>query len=151
MLIFLGHPHLFDEVVKLEFVHTDLVGPIKPVGFAGERYFFTFTDDCTRMTETYTGTEKSDWLRCLKTYHSLCRTRSKEEHPIERLRSDYGSELQSHKANDWMQKEGITFETSAPYSQEQNGVSERMERTIMDIQSLKAISMTSCGQNSYLQ
>lgn len=133
MLIFLGHPHLFDEVVKLEFVHTDLVGPIKPVAFAGERYFFTFTDDCTRMTETYTGTEKSDWLRCLKTYHSLCRTRSKEEHPIERLRSDYGSELQSHKANDWMQKEGITFETSAPYSQEQNGVSERMERTIMDM------------------
>ena len=116
-----------------QFIHTDLVGPIKPVGFAGERYFFTFTDDCTRLTETYTGTKKSDWLKCLKTYHSLCRTRSKEEHPIERLRSDYGSELQSHQADDWMQKEGITFEPSAPYSQEQNDVSERMGRTIMDM------------------
>ena len=116
-----------------QFVHTDLVGPINPVGFSGEKYFFTFTDDATRMTETYTGTKKSDWLKCLKIYHSLCRTRSKEDHPIERLRSDYGSELQSHKADKWMQKEEITFEPSAPYSQEQNGVSEQTGRTIMDM------------------
>lgn len=32
-----------------------------------------------------------------------------------------------------MQREGITFEPSAPYSQEQNGVSERMGRTLMDM------------------
>lgn len=83
-----------------QFVHTDMVGPINPVSFSGERYFFTFTDDCTRLTETYTGNKKSDWLKCLKVYHSLCRTRSKEEHPIERLRSDYGAELQSHKADE---------------------------------------------------
>lgn len=49
-----------------QFIHTDLVGPITPTGFSGERYFLTFTDDCTRHTETYTGTKKSDWLQCLK-------------------------------------------------------------------------------------
>lgn len=32
-----------------------------------------------------------------------------------------------------MQKEGIIFEPFAPYFQEQNRVSERIERTIMDI------------------
>lgn len=48
-----------------QLVHTDLVGPIKPIGFAGERYFFTLTDDCTKMTDTYTGSKKSDWLECL--------------------------------------------------------------------------------------
>ena len=85
-----------------QFIHTDLVGPINPVGFSGERYFFTFTDNCTRYTEIYTGSKKSDWLKCLKTFHSLCRTRSKQAHPIERLRSDYGSELQSHKADEWL-------------------------------------------------
>lgn len=69
----------------IPFIYTDLVGPINPVGFSGERYFFTFTDDCTRYTETYTGSKKSDWLKCLKTFHSLCRTRSKQAHPIERL------------------------------------------------------------------
>ncbi len=114
-------------------IHTDLVGPIKSIGFSGERYFFTFINDCTRMTKIYTGSRKSDWLKCLKTYHSLYRTRSKEEHLIERLRSDYGSELQSHNADNWLQREGITFKPSAPYSQGQNDVSERMGRTIMDM------------------
>lgn len=32
-----------------------------------------------------------------------------------------------------MSKEGIIFEPSAPYSQEQNGISERVGRTIMDM------------------
>ena len=32
-----------------------------------------------------------------------------------------------------MQREEITFEPSIPYSQEQNGMSERMGRTIMDM------------------
>ncbi len=85
------------------------------------------------MTDTYTRTKKSDWLKCLKAYHSLCRTRSKDDHPIERLRSEYGSELQSHKANGWMEIEDIIFEPLAPYSQEQNGVSEQMGRTIMNM------------------
>lgn len=35
--------------------------------------------------------------------------------------------------DEWLTKEGITFEPSAPYSQEQNGVSERVGRTIMDM------------------
>lgn len=116
-----------------QLIHTDLVGPINLVGFTGERYFFTFTDDATRYTETYTTSKKSEWLKCLKTYHSLCKTKSKQEHPIERLRSDYGSELQNHKADNWMQKEGIVFEPSAPYSQEQNGVAEQTGRSLMDM------------------
>lgn len=109
-----------------------MVRPVNPVGFLGKRYFFTFTDDATRMTDTYTGTKKSDWLKWLKAYHSLCRTCSKDNHPIERLRSDYGSELQSHKADEWIEKEGIIFELLASYSQEQNGVSQRIGRTIID-------------------
>ena len=43
-----------------QFVHTDLVGPITPIGFGVERYFFTFTDDYTRITETYTAKRKSE-------------------------------------------------------------------------------------------
>lgn len=59
--------------------------------------------------------------------------RSGEKHPIERLWSDYGSKLLSHSTDDLLQREGIIFELLAPYSQEQNGVSERMEKTIVDI------------------
>lgn len=116
-----------------EFIHTDLVWPLMPQGFGGERYFFTFTDYFTRYTETFTGKQKSDWFQCLKEFYNLAKTRTQLARPTERLRSDYGSELQSKRVRKWMAKEGIVFEPSAPYSQEQNGVSERVSRTIMDM------------------
>ena len=100
-----------------QFIHTHLVGLINPLGFGRERYFFIFTDDFTRHTETYTGIKKSDWFRCLKTFHNLAKTRSKKTRPTEYLRSDYGSELQSKQVDRWLAKEGIIFEPSAPYSQ----------------------------------
>ena len=101
--------------------------------FSRERYFFTFTDDCTRYTKTYTGTKKSDWLNCLKTFHSLAKTCTKSERPTEGIRSDYGSELQSKKVQQWLSTEGIILEPSAPYSQEENGVSERLGRTLIEM------------------
>ena len=103
------------------------------MGFLGERYFFTFTDDCTRYTKTYTGTKKSDWLNCLKTIYSLAKTRTKSKCPTEKIRFDYGSELQSKKVQQWLFAEGIILEPSAPYSQEENGVSEGLERTLMEM------------------
>lgn len=41
-----------------QFIHPDLVGPINLIGFLGEKYFFTFTDYTTRMTEIYTREKK---------------------------------------------------------------------------------------------
>lgn len=116
-----------------QFVHTDLVGPITPIGFGAERYFFTFTDDYTRITEMYTAKRKSEWLKSLKAFYNLIRTRTGLDRPIQRLRSDYGSELQSRKVEKWLSNQRITFEPSAPYSQEENGVSERTGRTIMEM------------------
>ncbi len=119
--------------IAYQFIHTDLLGPINPVGFWGERYFFIFTDNFTRYTEVYTGVQKSDWFKCLKAFYNLCRTRSQKERLVKPIRSDYGSELQSKKVEEWFAKKEITFEPSAPYSQEQNEISERMGKTIMDM------------------
>ncbi len=115
------------------FVHTDLVGPITPVGFRAERYFFTFIDDNTRIKETYTGKQKSEWLKSFKAFYNLVRTYIGLDRLIERLQSDYGSEIQRRKVDKWLTKQGITFEPFAPYPQEENRVSERTRRTIMDM------------------
>ena len=99
-----------------QYIYTDLVGPITPTGFSGERYFFTFVDDCIRYTETYSGTKKSDWFNCLKAFHNLVKTWTKLERPVEKLRSDYGAELQSQKEEQWLSQdsqEGIVFKPSA--------------------------------------
>lgn len=116
-----------------QFVYTDLVGPMTPLRFGAKSYFFTFSDDNTRITETYTGRQKSKWLKSLKAFYNLVCTCTGLDRPIERLRSDYESELQSRKVDKWLTKQEITFEPSAPYSQEENGVSKKTRRTIMDL------------------
>lgn len=67
------------------FIHIDLVGLINSLGLLGKKYFFTFTKDCTRYTETYTGSKKSNWLKYFKTFHNLYHTISKQAHPIKQL------------------------------------------------------------------
>ena len=114
-------------------VHTNMIGQIKPTGFLGERYFFTFTDSYTRFTHVYTAVHKHEWFSHLQTYYSLAQNKSQKSKPIAKIRTDYGAELRSGISDKWMLKEGITFEPSCPHSQEQNGVSERMGRTIMDM------------------
>lgn len=113
-------------------IHTDLVGPITPRGFSGEKYFFTFTDGATRETETYTGKEKSEWFSHLKIYYARAQTVSQRERPIHLIRTDFGSELRSTAVDQWMLAKGINFEPSAPYSQEENGIAERKGRTLME-------------------
>lgn len=46
-------------IKPFQYIHTNLVGPISPINFGGERYFFTFTNDYTRTTETYIVKQKS--------------------------------------------------------------------------------------------
>ena len=76
-------------------IHTDLVAPITPWGFLGEKYFFTFTDRATQETETYTGKKKSEWFSHLKTYYARAQTMSQKDRPIHLIQTDFGSELQS--------------------------------------------------------
>lgn len=114
-------------------IHTDMIGDIKPIGFLDERYFFTFTDSYFRFTHVYTAIHKHEWFDHLQSYYSLAQNKSQKAKPIAMIRTDYGAELRSKASDKWMMQEGITFEPSCPHSQEQNGVSERMGRTIMDM------------------
>ena len=50
---------------------------------------------------------------------------------IKRLRTDGGGEYKKAFGG-YLKKKGIIHETTAPYSPDQNGVSERANRTIMD-------------------
>ncbi len=84
-------------------------------------------------TETYTAKQKNKWLKCLKAFYNLARTRTKHNRPTERLQSNYGFKLQSRKVDRWLTNQGIIFESSAPYSQEENGVFKRTGPTIMEM------------------
>ena len=81
----------------------------------------------------FTAINKHEWFSHLQTYYSLAQNKTQATKPIETIRNDFGTELRSKKCDDWLLSEGITYEPSAPYSQEQNGVSERTGRTILDM------------------
>jgi transposase InsO family protein len=49
------------------------------------------------------------------------------------LRSDNGGEFVSKKFDNFLHECGIQRQTSAPYTPQQNGVTERANRTIMDV------------------
>lgn len=56
---------------KLELIHFDICGPIKPSSNAGSRYFLTFADNFSRKTWTYILKEKSQAFELFNVFKSL--------------------------------------------------------------------------------
>ena len=46
---------------------------------------------------------------------------------------DRGTEFLNDELREWCQSEGVHFELTAPYSPSQNGVAERMNRTLVEL------------------
>jgi transposase InsO family protein len=117
--------------VKLELVHSDICGPIKPESNAKNRYFITFTDDFTRRTWVYFLKEKSGAFDVFKRFKALVERES--NCLIQCLRTDRGGEFTSTAFNDFCSEQGIKRQLTAAYTPQQNGVSERKNRTLLNM------------------
>jgi len=115
----------------LELIHTDICGPMNTKSAGGMRYFITFTDDKTRMTFGYFMRTKNEALEKFKIFKNLVENQQSGKR-IKRLRSDNGGEYMSKSFRQLLNDHGIIHETTAPYHPEQNGVSERANRTIVE-------------------
>lgn len=116
---------------KLELVHTDVCGPMSEPSLNGSRYFITFTDDLTRMSWIYFLQAKTEVADVFMKFKALVENQSGKR--IKALRSDNGSEYTANKFKLICEQAGIVQQFSAPYSPQQNGVSERKNRSIMEI------------------
>jgi hypothetical protein len=116
---------------KLELVHSDICGPINPQSNGGNRYFITFTDDYTRKTWIYFLHEKSGAFDVFKQFKSLVETES--SCLIQCLRSDRGGEYTSNEFKEFCSSAGIKRQFTTAYTPQQNGVSERKNRTILNM------------------
>ena len=113
----------------LELIHTDLAGPMKIPSIGGARYFLLFIDNHTRYTMVYTLYQKSETFSKCKEYKPL--VEDYHNGRIKAHRSDNGREYNSHEFSKFLRKRGISHETRDPYSPEQNGVSEKANRTLI--------------------
>lgn len=116
---------------KLQLIHTDVCGPMSEVSLNGCKYFIIFIDDFSRMC----------WIYFLKAKSEVAETFEKFKKQVENecgrsihiVRSDNGTEYTSASFRSICEESGVQHQFSVPYSPQQNGVSERKNRSIMEM------------------
>ena len=115
----------------LDLVHTDVCGKLSPRSAGGAEYFVTFVDDKSRYV----------WLYVLKSkgevFSKFCEWKALVERSTGRklkaLRSDNGGEYTFGEFVEYLRSEGIRHELTVPKSPQQNGVAERLNRTLVEM------------------
>lgn len=132
-------PHQSESVstkeckLKLDRVHMDIVGPIAVLSNHGRfKYFQSSIDVATRYSVVSLLKSKSDAFTAAK--QSLNMLESESGCRLKSLRTDGGGEYTSHEWKAYSQMPGHEFfhQTTAPYSPEQNGLCERLNRTLIE-------------------
>ncbi|GKC06953.1 retrovirus-related pol polyprotein from transposon TNT 1-94 [Tanacetum coccineum] len=116
----------------LELVHADICGPINPLSNSNKRYIITFIDDYSRKVWVYFLVTKSEAFVVFKQYKS--RVEKESGVAIKGLRTDRGGEFTSVEFTNFCNDNGIHRQLTAPYTPQQNGIAERKNRTIMNMQ-----------------
>lgn len=116
---------------KLELIHTDICGPMSTESLSDNRYFILFIDDHSRMTWIYFLKIKNEALQKFKGFKA--ETEAESGMKLKCLRSDNGLEFTSTEFKDFCIKEGIKRQLTAPHSPQQNGVSEKKNRTVIEM------------------
>ncbi|KAJ9556975.1 hypothetical protein OSB04_011589 [Centaurea solstitialis] len=115
----------------LEIIHTDCVGPFSHVARGGYRYFITFTDDFSRYGYVYLMRHKSESFERFREFQNEVQNQLGRK--IKFLRSDRGGEYLCDEFDNHLMECGIVSQLTPPYTPQMNGVSERRNRTLLDM------------------
>src|SRR5579871_4259607 len=124
--------HSETQRTLLELVHSDLLGPVRVLSIIGSRYVLTFIDQYSHFPRSYylKTKESSAVLEKFKEYKSWAENITNQR--IKILRTDNGGEYVSKAFELFLSESGITHQRTVPYTPQQNGVSERFNRTAME-------------------
>ncbi|CAL9001225.1 unnamed protein product [Prunus brigantina] len=115
----------------LELIHRDVCGPMQITTKAGNRYFLTFINDCTRMCWVYFLRHKSEVLGVFKRFKATVELQN--GYKLKKLRSDQGGEYTSMEFDIFCVDVDMERQLTTPYTAQQNGVAERKNRTIVEM------------------
>lgn len=114
----------------LEIIHSDLCGPMETPSAGGAKYFITFIDDYSRTVYVYFLKNKMDMKSVFERFKN--EVENELEKRIKILRTDNGKEYCNKVFLKFLADSGIKHQTSTPYTPEQNGLAERMNRTLVE-------------------
>ncbi|KAM2599052.1 hypothetical protein TB2_037519 [Malus domestica] len=115
----------------LELIHNDVCDSYRLPTRAGNKYFVTFIDDCLKYCYIYLIKTKDEVFGKFKIYKT--EVENQLEKRIKRLRSDSGGEYTLTDLSVFCEEHGIIHEVTSPYSPQSNGVTERKNRTLLDM------------------
>ena len=116
--------------MPLELVHSDVCGKMNSPSLGGGEYFLTFIDDYTHYTWVYILKHKSEVFSKFKKWKALMENACGQK--LKTLHTDRGGECTSTEFEEFLQSAGVHHELAVPKTPEQNGVAERMNRTLVE-------------------
>ena len=114
----------------LDLWHSDVCGPIQPATFDNERYCCTFIDDATGFIQVELTLTRSEVFNCFQRLET--QARNFHGRGLRMFLSDNAGEYTSDKFTSYCINNGIVQLTSAAYTPEENGVAERVNRTLLN-------------------
>nr|GEW90438.1 retrotransposon protein, putative, Ty1-copia subclass [Tanacetum cinerariifolium] len=115
----------------LGLIHTDVCGPFRTVSRQGDSYFVTFTDDFSRYRCVYLLKHKHEVFETFKVFQKEVEIQLGKT--IKSLHSDRGGEYMSQEFLDHLKEHDIIAHLTHPYTPQHNGVSERRNKTMLDM------------------
>jgi len=115
---------------KLKLVHSDVCGPMPVELLGGQKCFVTFIDDFSRCCMVFFIKHKSEVIAKFKEFDGIVTNDCGLK--IGALRTDNGGEYTSTEFQEYLKSKGIQHEPTIAYTPEQNGVAERLNRTLVE-------------------
>ena len=111
-------------------IHSDVCGPMPHTSLGGAQYFVIFKDEYSGWIVVNFMKSKAEVFNHLKTLHAFLKNQT--SFSIKILRSDQGNEYTNAATTEWTKQMGILHEKSVTYTPQQNGTSERANRTVVE-------------------
>ena len=128
-----------------EIVHSGVCGPMQVESKDGSRFMLTFTDDYSRYSTVYFIKSKNEVLSKFMEYvnsvekltgRHITKLNILSEEDVKVLRSDNGGGYTSNSFAKFCTEKRISHQFTVPYCPKQNGVAERMNRTMEGARSM---------------
>ncbi|GBE88792.1 Retrovirus-related Pol polyprotein from transposon TNT 1-94 [Sparassis crispa] len=111
--------------------YSDVCGPMQTQTQSGHHYFITFIDGHTHHLVANLMKTKDEALSHFKAFVERAEVETGQHANI--LRTDGGGEYESKEFEAYLKEKGIHHEKTNAYTPQENGVSERMNRTIEEM------------------
>jgi len=109
-------------------VHSDIMGPIRPVSLGRKRFVVTFVDEGSRYVSAVAMKEKGEALQHFKDYKNKVEVLHQKK--IREFQTDRGAEYLSKEFQEYLAEHGIHHRKSVEYTPQQNGLAERINLTL---------------------